>query len=117
MRHCFKNKGAFIDLRINKAPMAHLIINNIVVERITSFKLLGSQVTTCNEFTWDLYCDFLLLKARQRLCFLRKSKFYNVRKTILMNFYRAIIESIHKKIKLMSGLIGSPLNISLDYRH
>ena len=72
--------------------MAPLLIKNTGVDTITSFKFLGTHVT--NDLTWDLNCDSLLAKARQRLYFLRKLKQYDVNKTILINFYRAIIESI-----------------------
>ena len=72
--------------------MAPLFINNIAVETVTKFKFLGTYVT--HKLTWDYNCDTILLKARQRLYFLRKLKSYNVNKTILISFYRGIVESI-----------------------
>ena len=81
-----------IDFRKNKDNLEPLLIDNTIVEQVSSFKFLGSLVS--NDLTWDLNCMTLLTKARQRLYFLRKLKSYNVNQTILIQFYRAIVESI-----------------------
>ena len=49
-----------------------------------------------NDLTWNINTNSneILKKARQRLFFLRKLNSFGVRKCILVNFYRAIIESI-----------------------
>ena len=71
--------------------MAPLHINNSTVEQVSNFKFLGTHVS--NNLSWDFNSLSILSKARQRLYFLRKLKLYNVNKIILINFYRAIVES------------------------
>ena len=87
-----KTKELIVDFRTNKTPMEPLLINDTPVDTVTTFKFLGTYVT--NDLTWGFNSDNILLKARQRLYFLRKLNSYCVNKTILTNFYRAIIESI-----------------------
>ena len=87
-----KTKEMIIDFRKNKTPIDPVYINDTPVDQVTSFKFLGSLVT--HDMSWDLNCKTLLMKAKQRLYFLRKLKSFNVNKNILLSFYRAIVESI-----------------------
>ena len=87
-----KTKEMIVDFRRNKSVMAPLVIHNTVVEQVTSFKFLGTFVT--NDLTWDTNCKKLLSKARQRMYFLRKLKSLKINKTILTQFYRAVVESV-----------------------
>ena len=72
--------------------MAPLLINDSTVEQVSTFKFLGTYVS--NDLSWEFNSLSILSKARQRLYFLRKLKSFNVNKTILINFYRAIVESV-----------------------
>ena len=72
--------------------MLPIYIDNTPVDQVTTFKFLGSFVT--DDMSWNFNCNKLLMKARQRLYFLRKLKSFNVNNTILLSFYRAIVESI-----------------------
>ena len=47
-----------------------------------------------NDLSWSVNSAEILKKANQRLYFLRKLKAYGVNQCILVNFYRAIIESV-----------------------
>ena len=87
-----KTKEMIIDFRKNKTPMLPIYIDNTPVDQVTTFKFLGSFVT--DDMSWNFNCNKLLMKARQRLYFLRKLKSFNVNNTILLSFYRAIVESI-----------------------
>ena len=87
-----KTKEMIIDFRKNKTSIEPIYINNTPVDQVNSFKFLGSFVT--NNLCWDFNCNKLLMKARQRLYFLRKLKSFNVNNTILLSFYRSIVESI-----------------------
>ena len=69
-----------------------VFIDGKVIKQVDSFKLLGTHIT--RNLTWDVNCQDILKKARQRLYFLRKLNSFGVRQCILVNFYRAIIESI-----------------------
>ena len=87
-----KTKEIIIDFRLKKTPMAPLLINDSTVEQVSTFKFLGTYVS--NDLSWEFNSLSILSKARQRLYFLRKLKSFNVNKTILINFYRAIVESV-----------------------
>ena len=91
-----KTKEIVVDYRHNKLVKDPLIIQGIIqgkeVEHVESFKLLGTHLT--RDLTWSINTKFIAKKARQRLYFLRKLKSYGVNRTILINFYKAIIESI-----------------------
>ena len=87
-----KTKEMIVVFRRNKVPILPLYINNTEVERISSFKFLGTYIS--NDLSWNINCDEILKKAKQRLYFLRQLNFYNVNNTILLHFYKAIIQSI-----------------------
>ena len=87
-----KTKEIVIDFRRNKSPIDPIFINNETVEQILDFKFLGTFVT--NDLTWSINCSEILKRAKQRMYFLRQLKTYNVNSSVLLNFYRSIIESI-----------------------
>ena len=87
-----KTKEMIVDFRIKKDPLSPLLINGTVVDQVDSFKFLGTHVS--NNLSWSVNCQEILKKARQRLFFLRKLRSFGVSKAILVNFYRAIIESV-----------------------
>ena len=87
-----KTKELIVDFRRNKNVKTPLIINGSVVEQVNTFKLLGTFVM--DTLSWKANSDEIIKKGRQRMFFLRKLKSFGVKKDILINFYRAIIESI-----------------------
>ena len=62
------------------------------MEQISDFKFLGTFITS--DLTWSINCSEILKRAKQRMYFLRQLKTYNVNSSVLLNFYRSIIESI-----------------------
>jgi hypothetical protein len=86
-----KTKELVIDFHKNATEKDPLLIQDDVVERVDSFKFLGTHLA--DNLSWSNNCSEIAKKARQRLYFLRKLKAFGVSKNILMNFYRAIIES------------------------
>ena len=87
-----KTKEMIIDFRLKKAPLAPLSIKGTNVDTVDSFRFLGAVIN--KTLTWDNQCRSLLSKARQRLYFVRKLKSFKVKKSILVSFYRSIVESI-----------------------
>ena len=87
-----KTKEIVIDFRRIKSPVSPLSINGTDVEQVSSFKFLGTHIS--NDLSWSVNSAEILKKANQRLYFLRKLKAYGVSQCILVNFYRAIIESV-----------------------
>ena len=57
-----------------------------------SFKFLGT--TIANTLKWDISAETIAKKSQQRMFFLRQLKKFRVNKTILTQFYRAVIESV-----------------------
>ena len=78
--------------RKDVTPLPPLMIGGSIVEQVSSFKFLGTFVN--NTLTWNTHCHSILMKAKQRLYFLRKLKSFGVNKDILLTFYRAIVESV-----------------------
>ena len=81
-----------IDFRRVKSSIEPLTINGKPVELVKDFKLLGTFLS--NDLTWHTNLKDILSKSRQRLFFLRLLKSYGLNQSILVNFYRCIIESI-----------------------
>ena len=57
-----------------------------------SFKFPGT--TIANTLKWDISAETIAKKAHQCMFFLRQLKKFRVNKTILTQFYRAVIESV-----------------------
>ncbi|KAI3365931.1 hypothetical protein L3Q82_009695, partial [Scortum barcoo] len=67
-------------------------INGMAVERVSSFKFLGTHIS--ENLSWTTNTSSLIKKAHQRLFFLRTLKKNHLSTAILGNFYRCAIESI-----------------------
>jgi hypothetical protein len=81
-----------VDFRLKKEPHVPLIINGEEVEITPSFKFLGTTIS--NDMTWGIHIETSVKKGHQRLYFLRQLKKFHVSTNIMIQFYRAIIESI-----------------------
>uniref|UniRef100_A0A3P9IWZ8 Reverse transcriptase domain-containing protein n=1 Tax=Oryzias latipes TaxID=8090 RepID=A0A3P9IWZ8_ORYLA len=88
-----KTKELIVDFR-KKNGSTHdpIHINGMVVERVSSFKFLGTTIS--EELSWATNTSSLVKKAHQRLFFLRTLKKNQLSSSILVNFYRCAIESI-----------------------
>ena len=87
-----KTKEVVIDFRTKSKLTEPLIINDETVEQVKSFKFLGTVIS--DNLKWDEHITTAVKKANQRMFFLRQLKKFRVSERILMNFYRATIESI-----------------------
>ena len=87
-----KTKELIIDFRVKKNEKMPLTINEQAVEQVTSYKFLGTYIS--KDLKWNKNSVDIVKKARQRLFFLRTLSSFKVQQYILVNFYRAIIESI-----------------------
>ena len=72
--------------------MPPLAIREQQVELVDSFKFLGT--TNANTLKWDINAETIAKKTQQRMFFLRQLPKFRVNKTILTQFYRAVIESV-----------------------
>ncbi|XP_076742340.1 uncharacterized protein LOC143419457 [Maylandia zebra] len=88
-----KTREMIVDYR--KRPVREhqpIHINGVKVERVSSFKFLGVNIT--EDFSWTLHTDTAIRKARQWLYFLRKLRKFGMNANITSNFYRCAIESL-----------------------
>ena len=81
-----------IDFRKNKTPILPLTIKGENIEIVDHSKFLGTFIS--NDLTWDHNIDMITKKAQQRMYFLRQLKKFKLSSEILLQFYRAVIESI-----------------------
>ena len=88
-----KTNEMIIDFRKNKTSTpTPLMIDNKQVEQVSIFKLLGTSLN--DTMTWSTHCNIILGKARQRIYFLRKLKYFGAKTEILFIFYSAIVEKM-----------------------
>ena len=73
-------------------PLSPLYINGEVVERVTSFKFLGTTIH--DSLSWELNTSLIISKSHQHLYFLRQLKKFKVSQAAMTHFYRATIESV-----------------------
>ncbi|XP_025101682.1 uncharacterized protein LOC112568566 [Pomacea canaliculata] len=87
-----KTKELVIDQRKGKEMSTPLVIGNEEVERVTTFKYLGTVIDDSLNFTEHV--GTVHKKAQQRLYLIRKLRSFNVSEHILVDVYRALVESV-----------------------
>ncbi len=73
-------------------PYTPLMISGTPVERVSSFKYLGVNIS--EDLTWTTHIQTQVKKARKRLYHLRQLRKFRVSPTILKTFYSGAIESV-----------------------
>lgn len=81
-----------INLRKRKEQHTSLYINGTQVERLKSFKVLGTYIS--EDLIWTHSTEQIVKKAQQRLFLLRKLRRFGLSSKCLSNFYRCAVESI-----------------------
>ncbi len=78
--------------KTKKRPYTPLMISGTPVERVSSFKYLGVNIS--EDLTWTTHIQTQVKKARQRLYHLRQLRKFRVSPAILKTFYSGAIESV-----------------------
>ena len=88
-----KTKEIVIDFRkrtvVDHAP---LCIHDSAVEQVSEYKYLGTTISC--KLDWSKNVNIIQKKANQRLYFLRQLKKLHIDNTLLVLFYKSIIQSI-----------------------
>ncbi len=88
-----KTKELIVDFRERQQrPYTPLMISGTPVERVSSFKYLGVNIS--EDLTWTAHIQSQVKKARQRLYHLQQLRKFRVSPAILKTFYSGAIESV-----------------------
>ncbi len=102
-----KTKELIVDFRKRQQrPYTPLMISGTPVERVSSFKYLGVNIS--EDLTWTAHIQTQVKKARQRLYHLRQLRKFRVSPAILKTFYSGVIESV--LTQCISVWYGNSLN-------
>ncbi len=79
---------------VEETAAAHtpLMISGTSVERVSSFKYIGVNIS--EDLTWTTHIQTQVKKARQRLYHLRQLRQFRVSPAIMKTFYSGAIESV-----------------------
>ncbi len=103
-----KTKELIVDFRKRQQrPYTPLMISGTPVERVSSFKYLGVNIS--EDLTWTTHIQTQVKKARQRLYHLRQLRKFRVSPAILNTFYSGAIESV--LTQCISVWYGNSLNL------
>ncbi len=88
-----KTKELIVDFRKRQQrPYTPLMVSGTPVERVSSFKYLGVNIS--EDLTWTAHIQTQVKKARQRLYHLRQLRKFRVSPAILKTFHSGAIESV-----------------------
>jgi DNA-directed RNA polymerase subunit H (RpoH/RPB5) len=86
-----KTKEMIIDLRAQRSNIPNISFNERIVERVTSYKLLGTWID--NDFKWITNTEFIIKKGRKRIYYLKVIKKYGAPAHDMLQFYCSVIRS------------------------
>ena len=82
-------------------PPPLIVTNDVTVERVTSFKLLG--LTIANNLSWEEHIMSVCNKANKRLNYLKLLKRCSVSVDDLLQYYKSVISSYYFRLLGQNG--------------
>ena len=95
-------------LKYQPTVITPIQLNGIVIERVSSYKLLGVIIT--NDLSWNEHCDSIHKKATKRLFVLRTLKRVGLGTNDLVLVYCSIVRSIVE----YASPVWAPIPLYLD---
>ena len=87
-----KCKEMQLDFRINKTEIPSLTVDNITMEKVSTFKLLGVRID--DNLKWQTNTDRIIKKAVKWLFLLKILKKYGASETDIKRFYASVIRPV-----------------------
>ena len=87
-----KTKELVIDCRTKSNTIHPVHVDTTEIEQVTSYKYLGTHFDY--KLSWKANTDAVYKKGQQRLYFLRRLRFFNVNRKIMLLFYTTFIQSV-----------------------
>ncbi|PIK41222.1 hypothetical protein BSL78_21929 [Apostichopus japonicus] len=87
-----KTKEMVIDFRKGDHEPPPVVIKDLAVNRVSSYKYLG--VVLDDQLNWHDHIDYLVRRINPRLYCLRKLNTFNISRNILSIFYNSVIFSV-----------------------
>ena len=87
-----KTKEIVIDYRTKANTIHPVHVDTTEIEQVTSYKYLGTHFDS--KLSWKANTDAVYKKGQQRLHFLRRLRFFNVNRKIMLLFYTTFIQSV-----------------------
>ena len=81
-----------LDFQKKKKTIDPLTINGAVTETVDCFNFFGTTIS--NNLGWDVNVEMTVKKAQQRRFFLRQIKKVGLRREILIQFYKSVVENV-----------------------
>ena len=105
--NCDKTKEMLIYFSRKDPDIPAITVNNVQIERVGSFKLLG--VTKTSDLKWDTHVTNVHRKACQRRYFLRLLKRAGVDGSSMIQIYMSIIKSLLESLSSASRRLYTSL--------
>lgn len=87
-----KTKEMVINFKKRPVSIPSLTLNNSVIDRVSTFKILGVLIT--DNLAWEANTNLLLSKSAPRLYYLRQLKRSGLLEADLLIYYKAIIRPV-----------------------
>lgn len=93
-----------IQFQLSHSTAPPLFVHNEIVEKVTSYKYLGTIID--HKFIFQLNTAHIFLRCQQRFFFLHKFRKLQVQQSILLLFINVSLNPFNKIIRICGKIIG-----------